>query len=968
METDARKESENKPYLIVYFIGFLLTVLVAYLVTSNSTSKALIAFEEQVTPLVLSVEEAIQRDVEAVLAISSFYDASNHVDRLEFKTFVRGSLDRFPSIQVLEWIPRVSIDQRASYEAEARRDNLSDYTIKEKQNGKMVPAGEREEYFPVFYVEPLESNKNALGFDLASNSERMQALNKARDSGNPVASGRVRLAQDTKDQFGVLFLVPIYDINLPANSVSERRDALIGFALGVYRMGDLVENALVSNSIETKKLRLLLVDLSAENNEQLLYPAKSEKNIDTLMRGVNYSHKFEIGGREWMSLVVPTQSFPAFYQLPEVWFSVIVGLLLTFFIAGYFRNLIHRNAQIEQQVKEQTAILKYNEAFNSALYETVVDGIITITPLGIIQSCNPATSRMFDYQVEELLGQNINMLMPEKYAEAHDGYLHQYMETGDARIIGIGREVEGMRKDGSVFPLELAVSRMEVEGEIYFTGVVRDIAERKRVEKLKSEFISTVSHELRTPLTSIRGAMGLVASGAAGELPEQAKKLVKIAASNSERLVRLINDILDIEKIEAGRMQFSRKKQSLFPVVEKAIEENKAYAAEHGSIYLLKFSEVDVSVDIDADRIRQVLDNLLSNAAKYGADEDEIEVEITVDTKDVQVQVRDHGKGIPEEFQGQIFAKFAQADSSDTRTKGGTGLGLSIAKAITEQHGGSLSFESVSGSGTSFIMSLPIAILESENNVAIDLESRVLICEDDKDVGTLLSLLLEKSGIKSDLVLDANQALEALEKHDYQAMTLDLMLPERDGISLLSELRESERFSDLPVVVISAKGEKDLEVCSALRVSDWLGKPIDESRLIDSVKSAMRRQHDDSPALVLHVEDDPDIATVVEGMLHNIAQIEVADSLASAKSRLNRKNYDLVILDIGLPDGSGLDLLPVIATIEPVTPVVIFSAQEVDSEIAAQVSKVLTKSRADNQKLVQIIKGALNVADKNPDL
>jgi len=169
---------------------------------------------------------------------------------------------------------------------------------------------------------------------------------------------------------------------------------------------------------------------------------------------------------------------------------------------------------------------------------------------------NQAACRIFGYDVSEVIGKNVKMLMPEPYHGEHDGYLHNYVSTGHKKIIGIGRQVVGLRKDGSTFPMDLAVSEMQLKGWRLFTGVVRDITERVRIERMKSEFISTVSHELRTPLTSIRGSLGLVMGGSAGVLPEQAKTLIDIAGKNCERLIQLVNDILDMEKIEAGRIEF----------------------------------------------------------------------------------------------------------------------------------------------------------------------------------------------------------------------------------------------------------------------------------------------------------------------------------------------------------------------------------------------------------------------------
>ena len=762
--------------------------------------------------------------------------------------------------------------------------------------------------------------------------------------------------------------MPVYRDLRSSETLELRRRNIIGFALGVYRIGDLVASALEKGGFVNNRIRLSLFDRTAEASQQLLYSniipgegnATGELSVAETLRGNHLANPFNVGGREWLLVAQPDKEALNLYFTLLPIMALMLGAAFTLIALYFLRVTNTRNRVVQALVKKQTRRLQRSEAYNKAVHDTVVDGIITINPQGIIQSCNPATGRMFGYDNSKLPGKKINVLMPEHYAHAHDGYLAAYMETGEAHIIGAGREVEGLRSNGTTFPLDLAVSRMEIGGETFFTGVVRDITERKRVDRMKAEFISTVSHELRTPLTSIRGAMGLVAGGAAGELPEQAKKLIDIAASNSERLVRLINDILDVEKIEAGKMQFDRKQQPVLTVIKRAIEENRGYAETHGAAFHLSVTDGDLLLDIDADRLRQVLDNLLSNAVKYGGEGDRVEVILSRKKRDALISVIDHGVGIPREFQDRIFGKFAQADASDTRQKGGTGLGLSIAKAIVKHHGGRLWFETEEGKGTRFIISLPIPEPVQETAFEISPDSRVLVCEDDADIGRLLQLLLEKANITSDLARSAGEAMAMLRQHDYKAMTLDLNLPDRDGLSLLSDLRKSESFSELPVVVVSGAPSGDTETVGALRISDWLCKPISEPRLLHAVKQAMISLDTGTTARVLHVEDDPDIATVVASMLEGVAEIELATGLAEAGRWLDRERFDLVILDLRLPDGSGLDLLPRLTAFSPAIPVVIFSAQELDSQILGQVAGGIVKSRSDNQKLVTMVKDILN--------
>lgn len=484
----------------------------------------------------------------------------------------------------------------------------------------------------------------------------------------------------------------------------------------------------------------------------------------------------------------------------------------------------------------------------------------------------------------------------------------------------------------------------------------QDITERKKVERLKNEFILTVSHELRTPLTSIRGSLGLIAGGVAGEIPERAKNMIDIAYKNSERLVRLINDILDIEKIESGKMVFQFKPTELLPLLEHAIDANRAYGEQYQIAFVIAGAPNDAKVNVDADRMIQVLTNLLSNAAKFSPPHSTVEISARRVGRDIRVAVHDQGTGIPLEFQERIFQKFAQADSSDTRQKGGTGLGLSIAKAIVEKHNGAIGFESRDGMGTTFYFQIPEYQTVTVPHKSEMVKPRVLIVEDDRDVAMLLRLMLKHGGFESDVANDALRALELLHTQRYAAVTLDLMLPDKDGISLIRELRAQEDTRDIPIVVVSAKAEQGRQQLNgdAMWVADWLQKPIDQQQLVRAIAHASQRLRHDKPH-ILHVEDDLDVQQVVRAILQDTADVTAANDVAQARLRLEQDEYDLVILDPMLPDGSGTDLIGLLRRNNAQIPVVIFSASEEEAYTLSQVNAALVKSRTSNEQLLSTI-------------
>jgi PAS domain S-box-containing protein len=495
-----------------------------------------------------------------------------------------------------------------------------------------------------------------------------------------------------------------------------------------------------------------------------------------------------------------------------------------------------------------------------------------------------------------------------------------------------------------------------------FLGSVTDISEQKRVERLKNEFISTVSHELRTPLTSIRGALGLIAGGVAGALPVKAKSMVDIAKKNCERLVRLVSDILDIEKIESGKMTFDIRPVEFAPILDQSVEANRTYAQSMGVTIDLDNAPAGVRVLADADRLMQVVTNLLSNAAKFSPAGRSVQVRVAAYGDNLRVSVKDEGPGIPDEFRSRIFQKFAQADASDGRAKQGTGLGLSICRAIVERMGGRIGFETGRGLGTTFYFDIPLQGLPLKSSTAPRPgRPAVLVCEDDGDVATILRGILEGAGYNIDLATTATQAKELLKNNRYVGMTLDLALPEQDGISLLRDLREDAATRHLPVVIVSAYMEEGRKAINgdAFGILDWLEKPIDEARL----KRALARTtafFDGRKPRILHVEDDADIAEVVRVSLGDRAEVIQADTLAAARERVRHEKFDLLILDIGLPDGSGLELLPVLrGTPYASTPVVIFSAQEVSPKTSRHVQAALVKSKATPEELMVTISAIL---------
>lgn len=489
-----------------------------------------------------------------------------------------------------------------------------------------------------------------------------------------------------------------------------------------------------------------------------------------------------------------------------------------------------------------------------------------------------------------------------------------------------------------------------------------DIAERKKAERMKNEFISTVSHELRTPLTSIRGSLGLIRGGVTGELSSQAQKLVDIAYTNSERLVRLINDILDIEKIEAGKMEFHLQPLELLPLVEKSVEMMRNFANQYNVNIKLTKSLPDVKSNIDADRFEQVMVNLISNAAKFSPSGSTIEIEMAVASSGViRVSVIDHGIGIPEEFKSMLFKKFAQVDSSDSKAKGGTGLGLSISKAIIEKFGGNIGCETTEKVGSIFFVELTEATIVADAESFVDSNvPKILIVEDDADIAALLKMILEDAGYAAAIAYSAEDAKIKLNSTDFAAMTLDLLLPQEQGIQLVRELREDDKTAHLPIIVVSAVADQQKQQFrGSFDIVDWIQKPIDLARLRRVLQETIYPMGNEK-FTILHVEDDKDNTIIVAQILKDKANIVLAQSLKEAISKVKNERFDLVILDITLPDGNGMELLSHLRNCgKQSIPVLIFSASETSNDIQKKVAASLVKSKTNNAELIDMIQSII---------
>lgn len=534
-----------------------------------------------------------------------------------------------------------------------------------------------------------------------------------------------------------------------------------------------------------------------------------------------------------------------------------------------------------------------------------------VTPAAAAQDA----SRVTDAIVEEDREQVVDSILRsrETLSEWHAEYR---VKQPDGRIIWLAGQ---------------STPERESDGSTLWHGFVHDITERKRSERLKGEFISTVSHELRTPLTSISGSLGLIQGGALGTPPESMQSMLAVAHSNSQRLILLINDLLDMEKLVAGKMSFQLQEQALMPLIDHAIEANQAYADQFRVHYAIIERLEGAYVNVDAMRLQQILSNLLSNAAKFSPANRQVEIRVESVAERVRVSVIDHGPGIPSAFHERIFQKFSQADASSTRRQGGTGLGLAITRELVERMRGSINFFSEEGQGACFFFELPRVdpVLVARGDAGPGTGhagSRLLIVEDDPDTALLLALLVRQWGYRAEIAHTLEEALNWLERRSFDAVTLDLLLPDGNGLALLRQLRENPRTRALPVLVVSAIAEEGrLAIGGELNAVDWLGKPFDERRLAAALQGSLSESlpHE----RVMHVESDADLTRRVATHIAPHMTLDVARSLQEARYLLASHAYGLISLDLTTPTGPAWEMIPLLSQLAHQPAVIILSEE-----------------------------------------
>lgn len=742
--------SSRRTVVTVPLLTALSAAIGLFMYTSHSDWENLKQrFAEDSTDLSSAISRRVDLDIETLNSAGALMDVGqtlrSEIDQVTFLHFTTPFLSRRAELQSLAWAPRVTQEQRHSFE------QATGQLIQEKSLAQSVVASAREAYFPIRFTAPnsrtLETTKLLdVGFDAASEARRQEALTTALTHNQVAATAPIDSQLATAGS-ELWLALPVFEVTddtanrlaLHADIAATNHD-LRGYVIGIVNVPQLVTSSLREQPLASM-IDIGIDDVTNAADTALPSVYKSATRSTGTLRAsamdFSYEIEMEIANRHWRARYTPTLDYLAARQAPGAWLVLVGGLLFTALIGAGALLITGRAQAIETLVGQRTTELaQINEKLadeicdhlttehalekERELLRTVVnnlyEGIMVLDTAGELKMANGVAYRMLrDVTGEDLVDLpkvwTFRIYAPDGITELLPEQTPHYCALRGQTVSDFEMVVQAPGRAAMTLVVNAQPLLTNDHARHGAIVVLRDITDSKAIERMKAEFVATVSHELRTPITSIRGSLGLIAGGVTGPLAEKTRNLVDIALRNSDRLARLINDLLDMEKMETGKMQFDLIQQPLTALIEQAIEANNGYAQTFNIRFALQPSPA-MTVTVDSFRLLQVMSNLLSNAAKFSAPQSIVEIaavdRIAMDgSRIARVQVTDHGPGISEEFRSRMFQKFSQADSSDARAKSGTGLGLAICKAIIEQMGGQIGYETTAGVGSTFYFELP---------------------------------------------------------------------------------------------------------------------------------------------------------------------------------------------------------------------------------------------------------------------
>lgn len=853
------------PYFVLA-IALLLTTGITTYVAMTAKAKDRLRFESVVHRTQNDIQDRLETYIALLRASSGLFAASDQVSLEEFRAFTNRLRlrEHYSGIQGIGFSVRVSPETKDGLIANMQQQGIENFNIR--------PNYLRPEYHSIIYLEPLDQrNRAAIGFDMFTSSVRRQAMERARDTGSPAASGKVTLLQEIErqKQAGFLVYVPVYRNGSIPDTVQKRRAALLGFVYSPFRASDLMQG--IFGSEKSSNVDFQIYDGKKLSPENLLHRSSrssSQANNPSYRPHHSTTSTIQIAGRPWSIVFTSRPEFELTAESRLVPLVAFAGVAMSLILLGVVSSL----------VRARNAAERSEERFRKLAEKARVIPWEADAITGDFTYVGPQTVEILGYPTLDWYTKNFwaEHIHPEdqkwaiKYCQDQsvslDNYEFEYrMLAADGRIVWLYDIVNVVRgKDGPQllrgFIIDITERKQaEAEREQLLRREQAAREEAERANRMKDEFLAILSHELRTPLNAMLGWTQLLRTRQMNEATTT--RALETIDRNSKSLSQLIEDVLDMSQIVTGKVRLRVSKVELVPTIEAAIE-TVLPAAQAKEIRIESVLDPAVRPILgDANRLKQVFWNLLSNAVKFTPKGGRVEIQLKQIDSWLQIKVSDNGQGISSDFLPHVFDRFRQADSSTTRTHGGLGLGLAIVRHIVELHGGSVQAESQGlGKGATFTVSLPVkaaadALSESEQErsprdseraiapLALD-GLRVLVVDDEADARDILTKVLAQYGAQVITAATAREALATMREFQPNVLVSDIGMPEEDGYSLIRQVRalQVKQGGQIPAVALTAyAGAEDQKQALSAGFQLHVPKPVNPYKLVMLVSELAER-------------------------------------------------------------------------------------------------------------------------------
>jgi len=945
---DSREVARSRPALplrrawvaIGLFLGGVALSITLYCCARGWERERLAAdLQARASERVELVRNQVLRSMEVLHGVGSLLSTHPKTSRVDFALFVRDSLRRQPELHALAWTPYVRADQRAKYEADARRDGLNGFHFVVRDGESFVDAPPASSYLPVYYIEPLGRNSPALGFDLASSPERLAAMTKAAHSHEPSATPAMQLVQERSDAQGFIVYFAVY--------VPDDRNTLLGYCSAVFGVQDLLKASI--ENLDDSAAQITIIDESDSGRELLHHTSAS------VISSVRSSADLDVAGRQWRVNVQPTESYVRDHTAGHSLMILLSGLTFTLLTTGYVGRGLRQRSAIERCVNERTTQLsrevterrraeeaaRLAEANYREMFENSVEGIFQTSPDGRYLRANRALARIYGYESADELIDHLSNIAAQLYVQPRRRL--EFIDQVQRHGIVSDFESQVCRRDGTtIWISENARAVPDASGAVvYYEGMVVDITARKEAEEAlrryrqeledrvnertaelacsndalqseisvrqraeraaeaanqaKSDFLANMSHEIRTPMNAILGYAQLLHRDP--QIAGQRRDSIETIVQSGRHLIELIDDVLDLSKIEAGRTEITLSHVDLRGLAVGVASMFRQKCEQQGIALNVECQpELPARVRGDERKLRQVLINLLGNAVKFTR-EGRVRLKIGLSDGESRLcsfEVSDTGDGIFPDQQAAIFEPFQQGPAG--LRVGGTGLGLAITKRLIELMGGELALESAPTQGSRFYFQLPLTpvgiptidtVRETATRLAPGQTVRVLVVDDVMANRRVLASLLAELGCEVATAPGADDALIKLQARTTDIVFLDILMPGVNGLDGAKRIRE-RCGKEIKLVATSASAlAHEQERFLAEGFDDVVAKPVRIEKLQAAIAKLLNVAFDDEPPPTAPVMSESHPVILPAGLRERLIDAAELYSVTSLRQQID---------------------------------------------------------------------------------